>query len=766
MIKKIFPALVLVFVVVVFFRPFFLQGKLPIPADTIVGLYHPYRDLYAKEYPRGIPFKNFLITDPVRQQYPWRLLAMESSSNFQLPLWNPYEMSGVPLLGSLQAGAFYPLNVLLIAFPFSLGWSLLIFFQQILAGIFVYFYLNNLRLKKVASLFGAITYAFCGFSIAWLEWGTVVHTAIWLPLVLLSIDKINLHFNNAKIFNQFIKNKELIIWSFVLLFSLVSAFFAGHLQTFFYLFLLSSVYFFARWWQFGKQKKVLFLFLIFILCFLMLTFIQWFPTLQFILASARDVDQVSWQKEGWFMPWQNLVQFIAPDFFGNPATLNYWGVWNYAEFVGYTGIVSLVMAIFALFFRRDKKTLFFGVVVFTALIFILPDILAQLPYMLQLPFLRTAQPTRLLFLIDFSLAVLAALGLDSYLHQKKKKMFLPIILLLVVVVLFWFFVLVGYKSISPELAENMLIAKRNLYLPTILLVAMLVIFIGNSIIKSRKFHIFSIVFLILLSIFDLLRFSEKFSPFTNKSYLFPQTAVLSFLQEDSSPYRIMSENSEILPPNFSIMYHIQSIDGYDPLYLLRYGELIAAIERNSPDIHAPFGFNRIITPHNIDSRLIDLLGVKYVLSLSEIHLPKYEKVFKESQTNIYRNKNVFPRAFFVKIVAASADKNESISKLFDNQINLRDVAVVENWDRNSNITSSGSASVTEYSDNKVVINTENEGSAFLVLTDTFYPTWRAKVCSDAEKECHETKIYLTDYNFRGILVTGGKHTVIFYNSLL
>ena len=52
----------------IFFSPVWLKGKLPIPADTIVGLYHPFRDMVWKEFTAGVPFKNFLITDAVRQQ--------------------------------------------------------------------------------------------------------------------------------------------------------------------------------------------------------------------------------------------------------------------------------------------------------------------------------------------------------------------------------------------------------------------------------------------------------------------------------------------------------------------------------------------------------------------------------------------------------------------------------------------------------------------------------------------------------------------------
>src|SRR5688572_28680157 len=82
--------------------------------------------------------------------------------------------------------------------------------------------------------------------------------------------------------------------------------------------------------------------------------VQLFPTLQFINLSGREADQANWQKEGWFIPWHHLVQFIAPDFYGNPTTLNYWGAWNYAELVGYVGIIPLLFASFAGLFIKDK----------------------------------------------------------------------------------------------------------------------------------------------------------------------------------------------------------------------------------------------------------------------------------------------------------------------------------------------------------------------------------------------------------------------------
>ena len=65
-----------------------------------------------------------------------------------------------------------------------------IYLQFLLGGIFMYLYLNNLNLKKEASLLGAISFIFSGVFIAWGWWGNIIHTLIWLPLLLLCVDKI------------------------------------------------------------------------------------------------------------------------------------------------------------------------------------------------------------------------------------------------------------------------------------------------------------------------------------------------------------------------------------------------------------------------------------------------------------------------------------------------------------------------------------------------------------------------------------------------
>ncbi len=734
---------------------------LPIPSDTIVGLYHPFRDLYAKDYSNGIPFKNFLITDPVRQIYPWKELSVELLSKFEIPTWNPYEMAGKPLLGNFQSSPFYPLNIILFINPFYLGWSIFIILQILLSTIFTYLFLKNLKLEKSASVLGAMAFSFSGFVVSWFEWGNVIHTILWLPLILLSVDKL-ISFRDSEQNSQFqIPNfkfpiKQNLIWVFIFTFFLISSFLAGHLQIFFYLFIFSFAYLIFRWLEFGKRLKILILFAICYLIFAIITSVQWIPTLQFINLSARSLD-LDWTSLGWFIPWQNLIQFIFPDFFGNPTTLNYFGVWNYAEFVGYIGIIPILFAIYSLFLSKLKDKYFFLGGFIAALIFALPNPIAEIPFKLGIPLLSSSQPTRLISIASFSLAVLGAIGFDHLVKAKDRnfKQFIPLGILFLLFALTW---ITNYKSINlfNISAENLLVVNRNLIFPTLVFIAGSVLILANIFVKNEIVKKSAIVLLLVILAFDLLRFSDKFSSFSKKEYLFPNTKTVEFLKKDKEIYRVGSNDSRIFPPNFLTHYRVQSIEGYDPLYLLPYGQLIAASERGEPNIAPPYGFNRIITPHNLDSKIIDLLNVKYVFSLSDINNERFEKVFEEGQTKIYKNNNYLARAFFVERAISKKTNQEQINEMFSQD--LSKVAVTDGFDVQGKL-SIGKAEIKKYKENEMIIKTENIGNGFLVLSDVNYPTW--EVFIDGKKE----RIYKTNYAFRGVFVPKGSHEIIFKNRL-
>jgi hypothetical protein len=764
--KKLLPFLAIFLVVSLFFNPLLLRGKLPVPADSIAGLYHPFRDFFIQEFPQGYPFKNFLITDPMRQQFPWRELAVSAEKKLQLPLWNPYNGAGEPLLANIQSGALYPLNLIFFILPFALSWSVMIFLQPLLAGIFLYLYLANLRLSKAAATTGAIVFAFSGFSSAWLAWGTVMHTALWLPLVLMSIDKI---IHRIKNYELIIKDKNIFVWSLIFIFSLSSAFFAGHLQTFFYLFIFSTVYTFARWIQFGKQKNIILLFAFCFLLFSIITIVQWLPTLQLISYSARDIDQI-WQKEGWFIPWEHLVQFVAPDFFGNPSTLNYWGAWNYGEFVGYVGIFPLILALFAMFYRHDKKTFFFGAIFFLSLIFALPTFFAKIPYVLQIPLISTAQPTRLLFLTDFSLAVLASLGLDKMIKKyKSKELIFPMLFISFILLALWAFVLTGGRNLSEVSPNDLLVSKRNLLLPTILFIfSAVLISIWHFFSRSKAAGAILIVIILVVVSLDLLRFSSKFNTFSEARLLFPETKTTKFLSEVSAeyPWRFLAidyvdDQKRIFAPNLSAHYGLYTLDTYNPLLLRRYQEFAAVSEWGFVDV-PEFSFNRAIILNNFDSHLVDFLGVKYIIAINDTQSEKLKFIMREGESRIYENTKAYDRAFMVYDLVILPDKKEIARAMYEGEVDLKRTAIIEESVpiALSDRAVESSVRIERYEDNLVEISVSTEEEGFLVLTDTFYPTWKVKI------DGKDSKIYRTDYSFRGVFVPAGEHVVIFENSLL
>jgi hypothetical protein len=739
-----------ILIVSIFFKDVFLKNLLPIPSDTIVGLYSPYREFYSDKYPRGIPFKNFLITDPVRQQYPWKKLVIDVEKKIELPLWNPYSFSGTPLLANFQSAAFYPVNILFFLLPFNLSWTLVIVIQPLLAGLFMFLYLNKQKLDKRASILGSLTFAFCGFSMSWLEWGNILNTFLWLPLILFSID------NFLKKDNKLSQNFQ---WILVASVSLLMSYLAGHLQIFFYLFIVSNLYFLYKIIDSKDFKKGFVGWCLGILGFIIISLPITLPTLQFINLSARSIDQSNWNAAGWFIPLQNLAQFLVPDFFGNPTTLNYFGEWNYGEFIGYAGLVSLIFAIYSLT-KPNKNKLFFIMLLALSALFAFPNFFAELPYKLSIPFLSTSQPTRLIAVIDFCIAVLSAFGFNMFLTSSKSKKILLINGgLLIIFAGFWLYTFSNGFGLSN--LDNLLVTRRNLIFPSIILIAITfcLIFYSFFTFKNKKIAQILVITLILINLIDLFRLGWKYNTFSKEEYLYPTTKTISFLKKNLGNHRFMQTNSEILPPNFSIMYKLQSIDGYDPLFVQRYVELVAAIGRGSANIHPPFGFNRIINLQKHDTPFVDLLGVKYALSFDDLTDGKYVKVFQEGKLKIYQNNNVFDRAFFVQRTSSAQTKQEEIDLMYSDY-SLKNRAIVATSSKDFNKTwSNGKSEITNYSENKVIIKTSNEGEGFLILTDTYYPTWHVKI------DGKESKIYLTDFNFRGVIIPKGEHEVVFYDTL-
>ncbi len=314
MLKKYFRKIIAV--IIFFAAAVVLWPKKLFPGDNLVGLYHPFRDLFSNIYPAGYPFKNALITDPFLQIFPWKYLTIDAIKNFSLPLWNPYSFSGYPLLANFQSGVFFPLNIILLSSGLS-TWHLFILVQIPVTFISMFLFLRMLSVSKLGSIFSSICYSLSGFSIGWLEWGNIVYIFAFLPLALYFVLRLEQSFSRKNVFFFYL--------------SLILIPISGHLQFTFYSYLVIAFFTIFTFFNNRLISKAPQLLIIFILSILTVS-IQIFPTLELIKNSYRSIDISYFGQEDWFIPFRHFVSIISPDFFGSPARQNYWGAWNHLEF--------------------------------------------------------------------------------------------------------------------------------------------------------------------------------------------------------------------------------------------------------------------------------------------------------------------------------------------------------------------------------------------------------------------------------------------------
>jgi len=733
----ILGALVVCFLTFLFFLPNLLMGKVPIPADDLLGLYHPWRDQPYDGYNVGkFPVKNPLITDPVLQTYPWRNLVVFNIREGNLPLWNPYSFSGQPLLANIQSSTFQVFNIFFFIFPFKIAWTLQIILPPILTSLFMFFFLRNLKISPVASVFGGFVLPFSGFLIAWLTWGTIVTTSMWLPLILLSLNKLF--------------NKQSALWFFIIVFSASQTIFAGHAQTALYVFLATFIYFAFLIYKFRKLAPTV-LVLVTLILGILVSSVQLLPALEFIKLSAREIDQGYYpQRADWFLPIQHLIQLVAPDFFGNPATYNYWGVWNYAEFVSFIGIIPLALALLTIL-KKNPYAIFFIFLTVISIILALANPISKIPYLFKIPFISSLQPSRILFLFIFAIVVLSAYGFDYFLKSKKdKKIFIPQVLIFSVLLLLAIYTVVNKNSfpiVSNISAAN--IALRNLVLPIATIIVLFIISILWYFNFSKKLILFV---LLVVTMGELFRFGFKFTSFSKLSWIFPQTKTIQYLASQEKPFRVMSTDRRIFHPNISSVFKIESVEGYDPLFLKKYAQLVSTWQ--SGKLSPAGSFNRIVTPQKYDSQIANFLNVKYILTFDNLPSDNFEKVIQEGDTKVYLNKNVLPRAFFVNQVVKVKSSDEELEKLLDTNFDIGKSAVSTDFEFPRQEIDATSTFI-DYSDQSIKIQASLNKEAPLILSNVYYPGWQAYV------DGNKTEIKKVNFMFQSIIIPNGQHEVEF-----
>jgi len=755
--KKFWPGLLIFVVVLIFFFPVF-KGQIPFPGDLLINQ-NPYSaQSYLGFAPGAYPNKA-QGPDVIYEIYPWRYFSINQLKQGDIPFWNPHNFSGNPQMADFQTAIFYPANLLYFILPFNISWALIIMLQPFLAGLFMYFFLKKgIGLKDFPSVVGGISFGFSSYMTVWMEYGNIGSTLLWLPLALLFV-KYYIDKPSAKL---------LLGFSFIL--SLVIL--AGYIQGAFYIYVLCFFYrtflMFCKKEEFTKHKKN-FLFLISALLPLALTSFQILPTLQLFSQSTRGAYSLL-QIQKNLAPIYNWLTIAIPDFFGNPATRNYWIDGTYIERVMYPGTVILFFAIYAIFTKtKFLEKRFFLIVSLFSLIIATNLPLVKYFYLIPIPLISTTIPTREFSVLIFSLIILGAIGLDKLLTEnifKNKFVFVYLGLLISV----WLIVLLTARF-HPSLSPNLKISLHNLVIPSVLVVlTCLSIFIKR--INNKLFFIL----ILCLVVFDLFYFFNKITPFASSSLTYPDTPIISYLKTHAGINRFWGYGSAYVASNFQSVDGTFSPEGNDPLHVSTYGQLLSssvngefpkALPRPDANVAPGYGTDDLKT-NQFRKRVLDLLGVKYILQkqdfvnaweqtdLSTFPSDQYQLINKIFPWQLYENKTVLPRFFLSSDFVLAGSKVQALSLIYDKNLDLKRTLILQ---KTPNITidknSTGNVKLISYTANKIIFQTESSGNQLLFLSDNYYPEWKALI--DGRK----SEILIADYTFRAVAVPKGKHTLEF-----
>ncbi len=761
------PYLFLLGLIVIFFYPVFF-GKIPLPFDALVGAYYPWHD-YKWGYLVGVPFKNIALSDVFSQLYPWRILSIEAFRNGQWPLWNPYSLSGTPLLANWQSAPFYPLNILLLAFGDVRGWTLLIVSQPVLSALFMYMYLKQIGIRVLGRLIGAVTFTFSGFMVTYMQYATTGHIMLWLPLQLYLIEK----------FVRTTKYRYLALYSLTFFPVLTGGFFQPAL----YVLGVSFSYALIRLLQiFRKNFHLLLSLLIFVILGISTAAIQLVPTLELYKYSIRlfDINIVGYQYG--ILPLRNIITFLSPDFFGNPVTNNYFGLLQYQETSGYFSAIALIFVILAILrFRKNIYFSYFTAIFFLSLIFAFNNPLSRLVYQLNIPGISSGYASRLLMLTSFSASVLAALG--SGVIDYKKVLKINGVLLFIMVTLFSIIVYGSnfgrdkfsliYSFFNIDTQEHLRIAMRNMILPMGILS---IYFVTVTLLRyTQKYRNIFLVITLALIIFSLIHFGLKFTPFSPVKMTNLSTPVIEYLKKNTGFYRIEREWGPVLPPNTWIYSRLSSPSGYDPLAILSYAMWYRTCQGNKPLSQTDTSsnkFTRYLEENKYDSPCLDLFGVKYLVAIKrnkqdsydpngvyfnqQIPLGKFKEVFSDGTTAILGNTSVLPRVILYDRYFIEPKESEAQQKIYWD-LDFRKDIVINRQPLFSNhaVSNTDSTEIAKYLPNEVTVRTNTLQPAFLLLTDTYYPGW--KVFLDNV----ESPLIIADGIYKAIEVPEGKHNIVF-----
>lgn len=705
--------------------------------------------------------------DLVSFLWPMYRFSARSLRMGEIPLWNPHLYSGAPYVADNQSGVFYPINLLAFALFGEPSYAVLeglVVFHIWLAGATTFALLRGMGLRRRASLFGGIAFAFSDLFITHIGNLNLNATVAWLPLLLLLtqrtlVEKGRRSTSRAAGAGAVLAAAALAGHGQMLL--LVGLTLAG-----FMLYQLA-----ADVGAIGNRADTIRAY-VFKWLRAALIIAVGIGGAALMLLPAREMAEHTGrghlpyeEATAYSLPPQALVGLLAPGFYGRSAT-GFWGDWDRVE-VGYAGVATVVLAVVGIClactswvkfkvsgsrFQASQtcnpepaslKPLFPAS--FFALLTILGLTLAMgrhtplygLLYRYVPIFDQVRVPARMIVLADLGLAALAAYGLDRLPRKASPATTWSGLGAMTAGIALLVLGLGQARAVPPDRVTQ---ATASLIIAAVLLVLTGIL---TWLVRWRRWIAWLLVGLLAA---DLVILGSTLEIEPNDPTLgFQRQDVVDFLKQDTNLYRIEAVTGA-WQPDAALVHGLYDIDGiFNPLGLAPYHAYLAIAkgERGAP--------------------LYNLLGAKYVLA-PKGQAPGDERlvpIYTENQKiDVYLNTEALPMALLVYEAHVVNSHTEAWNALFADFDPTKTVILEESQtrslseigDRRSEIVD-GTIEFMRYGSNEIVLAVEMPADGWLVLSEVYYPGWQATV--DGEK----TEVLRADYAFRAVMLPPGKHVV-------
>jgi Bacterial membrane protein YfhO len=264
---------------------------------------------------------------------------------------------------------------------------------------------------------------------------------------------------------------------------------------------------------------------------------------------------------------------------------------------------------------------------------------------------------------------------------------------------------------------------------------------------------------------DLFRANMGFNPAIPIDHATqPRTEAIAYLQS-RRPNRFAgvgpAGSLQPLGPDLAMRYGLYDVRGYDYPVERRFDNFWRGAAAPDFEVIPP---TTLAQPTEESLRALSLLSVADVLQNPAdppLDLPGLKLVTAAGGARVYSNANALPRVFLVERQHTVDGDAAALAAVRDGAVDTRRVAVTEQElpglpQGGAGLRgAAGAARLVDYGRERALIRVDARRPSVLVLTDVYYPGWKASV------DGRDTPVERVDYLLRGVVVPPGVHTVEF-----